>query len=350
LLKTLRTSHPNARIIFVTAKPYKQLLDRIGLVDEVLTINDKGLFALLASTISLVFKLWKRKIGLFLDLEIYSNYSTVITTASCARNRIGFYKESRHYRMGIYTHMMYFNIKAPISQVYLQMARVVGCRNIHEQLTAPAVTPEEIKSVQEKTGIKGGYVLVNPNASDLRTERRWSISSFKQLIRQLGEARPDLQVITIGAPNEVSYVDQVVDGIELPNLVNTAGKLNLPELFAIIRGADLVVTNDSGPMNIALATGKPTVGLFGPVAPEQYGSFEHCYPFYKNIYCSPCVHEFDIPPCKGDNQCMQSITVDEVFQGVTGLLSGQGMPSAIPDKITFETEIPLGVVQRKRNG
>lgn len=41
---------------------------------------------------------------------------------------------------------------------------------------------------------------------------------------------------------------------------------------------------------------------------------------YKKAYCSPCVHDFEIPPCKGHNICMQLITVDEVYKKVEMML------------------------------
>ena len=48
---------------------------------------------------------------------------------------------------------------------------------------------------------------------------------------------------------------------------------------------------------------------------------ENCLPLYKNLYCSPCVHEFAIPPCKGNNICMQSIQVSEVIDAFIRLKS-----------------------------
>ncbi len=62
----------------------------------------------------------------YIDLEIYSNFSTLVTLFSCSKNRISFYLRSSSFRMGIYTHMMFFNSEVQISEVYLQIARLFG--------------------------------------------------------------------------------------------------------------------------------------------------------------------------------------------------------------------------------
>jgi ADP-heptose:LPS heptosyltransferase len=41
-----------------------------------------------------------------------------------------------------------------------------------------------------------------------------------------------------------------------------AGQLDLRELAALLRAADVVVANDSGPRHLAEAVGTPTVGIY----------------------------------------------------------------------------------------
>jgi ADP-heptose:LPS heptosyltransferase len=121
----------------------------------------------------------------------------------------------------------------------------------------------------------------------------------------------------------------------------------LPELITLIAGADLLITNDTGPMHLAFALKVPTVSLFGPCSPQQYGGTAKTISVYKNVYCSPCVHDFLIPPCKGDNQCMKKISVTEVIEAVRKAMqndfSGNGFPEQ--DYINSE-QAPLGVVLR----
>jgi hypothetical protein len=57
------------------------------------------------------------------------------------------------------------------------------------------------------------------------------------------------------------------------------------------------------------------VGLFGPVHPDHnahLGSPERKIILYRPVLCSPCVHHVAVPPCGGDNRCMQLIAIEDV--------------------------------------
>ena len=76
-------------------------------------------------------------------------------------------------------------------------------------------------------------------------------------------------------------------------------------------------------MHMAWALGAPTVCLFGPVDPHHYAwEGTGVEVLYQRIYCSPCVHEVDEPPCHGNNTCMQLIHVESVMAAVQRVLDG----------------------------
>lgn len=56
-------------------------------------------------------------------------------------------------------------------------------------------------------------------------------------------------------------------------LINLSGKTRLPELIPLMEAASLVVCNDSGPMHLAAALGRPVLALFGPTDPERFGPY-----------------------------------------------------------------------------
>jgi ADP-heptose:LPS heptosyltransferase len=308
LLQSLRASYPNAKIVFVSTVGNAPLLKKIDSIDEIVLLNDKSASKLIFSYPGFIFKLISLKIGVFIDLEIYSNFSSLTTTLSLARNRLGFYLRASHYRMGIYTHMMYYNTRVPIMQTYLQMARLLKANSIIEKLYP--------LSSSEKPIVNGQYIVVNPNASDLRIERRWPLENFKSLIEKLRRKFPEHKIALVGAPNEVEYVAELHSEFKDENIINTAGKTRFDQLIALIQNAEFVITNDTGPMHLAAACGVKTVALFGPCSPNQYGAIDNVIPVYQNLYCSPCVHEFDIPPCLGDNQCMKQIQVETVLAAI----------------------------------
>ena len=359
LLQTLRSNFPNAEIIFVTSTGNKKLLESIKDVNRVYCIDDSGTAKVLSSMIQVLLKFWKHKPDLYIDLETYSYFSTALATMSCARNRFGFYRIERNIRMGVYTHMMFFNARAPIAQSYLQMARLIGCKTIEESLYSFEITETDKKSAMEVLDMITSdshqeFIIVNPNASDLRIERRWPQEKFGALVTKLHVLYPQKVFLFIGSKSESLWVEHVIEKLDHPvkeKAFNTAGLFSLTELFAVINAAELVITNDTGPMHISFALGKPTVCLFGPASPSQYGQNPNAFGIYKNIYCSPCVHDFLTPPCKGDNQCMKQITVDEVSDICVGLISGSGKSLGTKEfPLTYlksDHKSTLGIVERK---
>ena len=358
LLSTLRKNFPEAKIIFLTSKSNVKLLELIDAIDGILYIDDSSAGRIFMTTYEVLRNFWRKKPDLYIDLETYSFYSTVLATVSLARNRFGFYRIERNIRMGVYTHMMFFNSRAPIAQSYLQMARLAGCREVTDSLFRFKVNERDESSMLQKlsslTGNSSGkYIVINPNASDLRIERRWPAKNVIHLIHRLRLAFPDKIIVLIGSANESEWVRGIHKELDEPSakkVFNTAGRFSLNELFALIRNSELVITNDTGPMHISFALDRPTIALFGPASPSQYGQNPNAFGVYKNIYCSPCVHDFLSPPCRGDNQCMKQISVDEVFRLCEEILCNPGKegniqvpPMNFLKKDKHET---LGIVDR----
>jgi ADP-heptose:LPS heptosyltransferase len=356
LLRTLRQNYPNAKLLFVTSRSNKALLDRMAFIDDVVFIDESSLFTLFTTAISALVYLWRARVDLYIDLEVYSHLSSVFTLLSLARHRIGYFKRSFSYSHGIYTHMVYFNIRAPIHHVYLQLARLTGCTGIDERLAEFPVSQKDqagLKDALDKAGISSNrsLVVLNPNASDLRVERRWSGANFAVLAHKILSAFDRVDIVFTGVRGEYAYTKSICDQIPLKaRCFNLCGTLSLGEFCALLDESLLMVTNDSGPLHLAATSKRPIVALFGPCSPNQYGHVDGVISVHKNVYCSPCVHEFDLPPCKGDNACMKAISVEEVFAVVQAVLSGRADNQvANIAKIGYVhcvTSRPLGIVER----
>lgn len=338
LLHDLRRTFPRARLVFVTTRTNRGLIERLGVIDEAVYIDDASSASLATSTAAAIVKLLKKKIDLYFDLEVYSAGASVLSIASGARNRVGFYRNSARFKKGIFTHLAVFNPRAPISAIYRQLHLCVGGQSSGDE---PRFGPihvtrrdkDELAATLQRNSIalESRFVVVNPNASDLLLERRWPTSKFIELVTEL--TRRGTQVVFIGAKSEVDYVRTIVANLPAssPRVVDTSGKLSLGELFALLETAACVVTNDTGPMHFSIALDRPTVCLFGPVTPEHYGVRKaNVETIYHPVYCSPCAHELEEPPCAGNNVCMQRLDVDEVLAAVERQLAGKSAPVRLP--------------------
>jgi ADP-heptose:LPS heptosyltransferase len=161
-------------------------------------------------------------------------------------------------------------------------------------------------------------------------ERRWPLDHFATTIESLTAC--DHRVVLIGAPNEAPYVRALHDRLSEAarrKTVDCAGKIGLADVFALLHEARCIITNDTGPMHLAIAMKRPTVCLFGPGSPDHYGTLRsNVEILYKPVICSPCIYETDEPPCAGDNTCMQLIRPDEVVDAAMRLIADEPQPSA----------------------
>jgi heptosyltransferase-2 len=364
LLRALKQRFPQARLTFLTLEGNRGLVERLAGVDEILCLDDRGLVRMFWTTLRALLGLMRRRVDHYFDLEIYSGFACLLALFSLARNRLGLYRHSNRFKRGIYTHLVYFNTRMPVRRIYLQLGRMAGVpTDSEDSLGTIRIDPADRAALKRKLsniGLKpeDRYILVNPNASDLLIERRWPESHVLDALTRL-TARGH-NVVLLGSPAEAPFVQSLCQ--RLPETVrervfNTAGKLSLGEAFALIEGATCVLTNDTGPMHMAFALGRPTVCLVGPADPVHYSLDKpEIVTLYAPVPCSPCIYEVDQPPCRGDNVCMQRLAPDWVVKHVLNLLARTehgAVASATPDGFTrlpliWETESkqPLGIVSR----
>jgi len=342
MLQALKDRYPNAIKVFISSRKNSPLLERLGCIDQRLYVSENSIGAIAATTLGLLWRLWRLRPTLYFDLELYSYYASMVATLSCARNRLGFYRKSTRVKKGLFTHLVFFNTSAPVRQLYLQLARTAGCQAPPAGLK-PGPLLLQPGDREEAVSVLGGWLqpsekllAVNPNASDLCLERRWPEASFVQCLGELLEKLPNLKVALVGSPEEAAYVAGIAAELSRygGRVRNLAGELSFGGFLALLPLADCFLTNDSGPMHLAFALDRPTVALFGPGHPLHYVSKNaaHALILYEPVVCSPCLYHSDLPPCVGDNQCMQLLRVESVVTACRALLQAPELvqPDSLP--------------------
>jgi heptosyltransferase-2 len=93
-------------------------------------------------------------------------------------------------------------------------------------------------------------------------------------------------------------------------LTDLTGRTTLGQAMGLIARCRLFVTNDSGLMHVAAALGVPVVAIFGSTDPVRTGPRgEKCRVLRKPLVCAPCLRKH----CPEKRECMEKISVDEVF-------------------------------------
>jgi ADP-heptose:LPS heptosyltransferase len=91
-------------------------------------------------------------------------------------------------------------------------------------------------------------------------------------------------------------------------VVDLCGRTRLAELAALMRHAALCVTNDSGPMHLAVALGIPVVSAFGPTSPVRTGPYRRPEAVVRvDVPCSPCYIRA-LRRCPHQHRCMTELT------------------------------------------
>lgn len=361
LCRSIKERFPKTKLIYITSVGSLELVKRMNCIDEILLINDKNMISMIKSAGTLILKLWRYRPALYFDMEVYSSWAAIIATLSLALNRYGFYRKNEDFKKGMHTHMIFFNTKRHISEIYKQMSFCIGAGpnvnlsgliNILDEDRGKCL--HKIKELEIKTS---HLVLVNINASDLLIERRWPARKWKEYLEQTVKEFPGCRFLLIGSPNEYEYVSVLYNKLSAETqeqVFNVAGKFSFGAFLALIERSCLMVTNDSGPLHFAAALNIPTVSIWGPGDPEHYAPIYGLHKtIYESVYCSPCLYHADFPPCKGNNICVKSIEVSTVLNETVEILTlrknNEGEKKQILSKNQMESDrnkTPISTVKK----
>lgn len=167
----------------------------------------------------------------------------------------------------------------------------------------------------------GPLVVIHPGCT--MPARTYPAERFAQvadgLIEQLGA-----RVVLTGAASEARLVASI--GVQMrQKAIAAAGALPFAEFAALIESADLVITNNTGPMHMAAALGTPVVTLFALTnPPEQWGPWQvpHRMLFH-DVPCRICYSRV----CPTDHACLLGVAPADVLAAAADLLAETGRPA-----------------------
>src|SRR4029450_4386395 len=329
-------------VYFVVFEDNRFVLDAMEIIPEgnVITIPTKDLFGLGTSALRAALRVRKIGIDAVVDMEFLTRSSAILTFATGAQSRVGFHTffGDGPYRGDLMTHRLLYNPHLHTSQVFEAMVEALThdpavlptfdfTLSVNQPLARFRPSPSEVAEIdallqRENPRIGSApLILLNPNASDLLPLRRWPPLRYVELARRLLERYPDLFIGFTGAPAEAVLNNQLADEIGSGRVIRLAGKTTLRQLLVLYTRSEILVTNDSGPPHFASMTPIRVVTLFGPETPALFAARSpNATALWAGIACSPCVNAYNNRQsvCR-NNLCMQAITVEDVFERVTGI-------------------------------
>ncbi len=262
-----------------------------------------------------------------LCLALHGKFACVLAWLSGCRQTYGYAAEGyplllAHRQPGgryqVRQHEVLYNLKlAEAAGASVDWSAVKG-----PHLLVPAAEQRRTRHVLAEFDIRLDQLLVviHPGAAN-GSAKRWLPEYWSQLANRL---HSDLHaaVVLTGTSADADVVRQVAAGCAVQPLI-LAGQTTIPQLGALLKRADLVLSSDSGPAHMAAALGTPQVTLFGPTDPVVYAPFSpKSVVLRRDLPCSPCYDASATAECRfGHVNCMRELLPDDVFQACLRLLA-----------------------------
>ena len=177
------------------------------------------------------------------------------------------------------------------------------------------------------------------HADPMYRYKRWTHEGWRALARALAQRGLGVAVTGGPDPDERAYLDALWDPAD-PPVERLDGRLDWPQLAALIGGAAVYVGTDTSMSHLAAGTGCPTVAIFGPVSPHLMGPWPLEWPakswvavdtiqqrgnvwiVQKALPCQPCEKLGCERHYDSYSRCLDELSVEEVLIAVDEALHG----------------------------
>lgn len=331
LLNGLRAAHPEARIEVIVNQGLERVVEGLASVDEVIPFPHHRLAGLandpdggLAAVNGLKeLSLWLERFDQAYDRIIAVSYNEL--TGAVARLLPGPVLGTDLTDDGYlvfrgdwpaYVHT-FINLPAPnpfhLADIHCLAAGVAS--------DSPG--PRMMVTDRDREIVGGLLAEANASADRLavfhagasRADKRWPRDGFAAVGRALTEQ--GFRVVLTGDESETGPAAALAESIGA-GAIDLAGQTDLGGLAALLERAEVVIGNDSGPIQMAAFLGRPTLTLFlgrHPLrASGPYGRGNIA--LSPNLECYPCADEAD---CPHDLACRRAISPGDVWAGLAAV-------------------------------
>jgi len=208
--------------------------------------------------------------------------------------------------------------KTYIADRYLELLAPLGIENPKREFCIP-VDSIARASLYERLPFGRGtsYAVLNVGAGWF--SKTWLPHRFGEVAAHLHRVHGLPSVLLWGSPTEKAYAHsakQAADRVS-PDSAVVCPKLTITQMKELIRGGQVLVSGDTGPLHFGVALDTPTVSLFGVTDAKVYSP---CRGIHRAVQ-----KDYDSLSCrkrrKANNTAMRSISTADVVQELDHLLS-----------------------------
>lgn len=318
-IHALRKAAPDAQITFLADEKLKDVVLHNPYLDEVITIDKKGRDNSLLALIACARKLSGMDFDVLINLHPNERCSFICALTK-TRVRAGTTHKLFKPLWDVFTPL---NRKIHAADMYLNVLEQLGVQHIEHNGLEIFPGEEHLRHAEafwRENGVFGSDKLIGFNIGSAVVTKRWAPERFAKVADIL--AGKGYKPVFFGGTMDEEMVHQAVSKMQTTPIVAT-GAFTIGGLAAAMRRCSLIITNDSGPMHVAISQKVPIVAMYGPSSPKLYGP-----------YTDEAIIVTAQPPCLGcadgmkhkcdDMQCMTRLTVEQVVQAAGAMLARKG--------------------------
>lgn len=206
------------------------------------------------------------------------------------------------------------------SEFYKNLVRGLGIP-CDDETPSVSASPSALKQAEKQLGLESldtvRLITLAPGAA-YGQAKQWPPVRVAELAARLIRER-EVTCVLVGAAHDREAARTIESWLRanaaetLPRVKNLVGQTDLGTLVALTSRSRVCVTNDSGVMHVAAATGRPVVAMFGPTDERVTRPLGRGDVLTADVFCRPC----HLRDCPIDHRCMKRITVDHVFAAVS---------------------------------
>jgi heptosyltransferase-2 len=137
--------------------------------------------------------------------------------------------------------------------------------------------------------------------------KQWPVEYYAELARLLTEKNTSIWIF--GSDKEKPLGDFIANKNE--DVVNLCGRTSLTDVVDLLALTKECVTNDSGLMHVACATGRRVIAIYGSSDPAYTPPLSSTATIvYRGLDCSPC---FERVCPLGHTQCLTGISAQDIY-------------------------------------
>ncbi len=212
--------------------------------------------------------------------------------------------------------------------------RVLDILRLAELIGVPAQTEIICPAGGTRPALAPAQPYAVIHAAPMFTYKRWTGAGWRALATALQDR--GLATVSTGAESDHDYLDDVWrDG----KVLRLDGKLDWPDLTALIAQARVYIGPDTAITHLAAATGAPTVALYGPTDPRLWGPWPrggldrpwvaagtiqqrgNVWLVQNPLPCLPCQLEGCERRLDSHSQCLDELSAGQVVSAVDQALA-----------------------------